>query len=60
MTIFSMASKMATNMKNHSTKSETMTRLLLDVLNALNLKTKIQPQSVCAYGGLKQVFPRVY
>ena len=60
MTNFSMASKMATKMRNPSTESETMTRLLLDVLNVLNLKPKMQPQSVCAYSGLKQVFPRVY
>ena len=59
MTNFSMASKMATKMRNPSTESEAMTHLLLDVLNALNLKPKMQPQSVCAYGGLKQVFPKV-
>ena len=55
-----MASKMATKMRNPSTESETMTCLLLDILNVLNLKPKMQPKSVCAYGGLKQVFPRVY
>ena len=60
MTTFILASKMATKMRNPSTESETMTHLHLDVLNALNLKPKMQPQSVCAYGGLKQVFPRVY
>ena len=60
MTNFSMASNMATKMRNPSTESETTTHLLLDVLNVLNLKPKMQPQSVCAYGGLKQVFPRVY
>ena len=55
-----MASKMATKMRYPSTESKTMTCLLLDVLNVLNLKPKMQPQSVCAYRGLKQVFPRVY
>ena len=41
---FRMASKMATKMGNPATESETLTRLLSDVQNVLNLKPKMHPQ----------------
>ena len=57
---FSMASKMATKIRNPSTESETITLLLSDVLSVFNLKFKMHPLSVGVYNGLKQVFLWVY